>query len=139
MQSKPFFVVLFFGLLSLVAASNIQKRSFKVDRIANAKFTGHNGPRALAKTYRKFGMPLPQGLVDALNSQKDNKVARSTTKARNPIDRRRLSINAVPGHVVDGWQGGEPVRALEAEAAAAGNGTGNQTGLVVTTPEANDV
>lgn len=56
-------------LMTGVASSNIQKRSFTIERVANPSFTGHNGPRALAKAYRKYSMPLPRDLLDALDFQ----------------------------------------------------------------------
>ncbi|POR31691.1 Aspartic protease PEP3 [Tolypocladium paradoxum] len=71
MQSTTLAAFLLASLLALVSAapSAIQKRSFTVERVANPGFAGRNGPRALAKTYRKFGVPLPQELVDALAAQ----------------------------------------------------------------------
>lgn len=63
---------LLLGLLAALAASSptqIQKRSFKVDRVKNLNFKGHNGPRLLLKAYRKFRMPVPQDLIDAVNAQ----------------------------------------------------------------------
>ena len=73
--------ILSFMLLSLLvlvsaAPSRIQKRSFKVERVPNTAFTGRNGPKALAKAYRKFGVPLPQGLVDTLEAQTASKASR---------------------------------------------------------------
>lgn len=64
-------LVLFCTLFSLVSlsAADIQKRSFAVERVRNPSFTGRNGPRALVKTYRKFNMALPQGLLDAMAAQ----------------------------------------------------------------------
>ncbi|KAF6805673.1 eukaryotic aspartyl protease [Colletotrichum sojae] len=68
-------LVLFFGLLAVADASpvekrgNIQKRSFLVPRVPNENFKGHDGPRQLIKAYRKFSMPIPQGLLDAMEAQ----------------------------------------------------------------------
>jgi hypothetical protein len=67
--------LLFLALVSLVLAApypgQIQKRSFKVERIPNPHFKraeGHKraagaGTRALIKTYRKYGRPLPAALA----------------------------------------------------------------------------
>ncbi|KAK4202373.1 penicillopepsin [Triangularia verruculosa] len=47
------------------SANRIQKRTFKVDRLINDNFQGHNGPRQLLKAYRKHSLPIPDGLEDA--------------------------------------------------------------------------
>lgn len=60
------------GLIALASASPrpIQKRGvYKVERVANPNYTGRNGPRALLKTLRKYRMPVPASLVDAVNAQ----------------------------------------------------------------------
>ena len=80
-----------FALLSLLALvtaapSKIQKRSFKVERVPNSGFTGRNGPQALAKAYRKFGVPVPQTLVDVLDAQKAAKASRLAKRATTFLD-----------------------------------------------------
>ncbi|KAK3380644.1 penicillopepsin [Lasiosphaeria ovina] len=65
------FTVIFFSFcLSWVAAapSSIRKRSFKVERVRNANLKARNGPRELLKAYRKFSMPLPPALLDAVRN-----------------------------------------------------------------------
>ena len=59
------------GLLATtaVAAPTIEKRSFKVERVKNRNFKGHNGPRQLAKAYQKFNLPVPDGLLAAIQAQ----------------------------------------------------------------------
>lgn len=70
MLSKSFFIHLYTLLaFTAISAASIHKRSFAVERVPNPNYTGKNGPRALIKTYRKYGMPLPQGLLDALDAQ----------------------------------------------------------------------
>ncbi|KAG6062495.1 hypothetical protein E4U32_002267 [Claviceps aff. humidiphila group G2b] len=71
-------LVLSAALLSLtsLAEADIQKRSFSVERVRNPAFTGHDGPRAMVKTHRKFRMPLPQGLLDAMEAQEKKKAGR---------------------------------------------------------------
>lgn len=76
-------------LLELVAVATaapppqVEKRSFKVERVRNDAYTGRNGPQALAKVYRKYGMPLPPGLVNALEAQdKQEPVTVRATKRR---------------------------------------------------------
>lgn len=76
-------VLLLLELVTLATAAvppYVEKRSFKVERVRNDAYTGRNGPRALAKVYRKYGMPLPPGLVNALEAQDNPEVA--TTHAR---------------------------------------------------------
>lgn len=141
MHSRLSFL-LFLGLLTFVSASTftIQKRSFKVERVPNDQFTGRNGPRALAKVYRKFGMPLPQGLKDALDAQKASKIAprrggRGGGRGGRPPGGR-------PGGRPGGGQGAPP-QATPMPGQAGGNAppanaTG-QSGSVTATPEENDV
>ncbi|KAK4246183.1 aspartic peptidase domain-containing protein [Corynascus novoguineensis] len=56
----------------VAAPSGIQKRSFKVDRIRNPNFKRHNGPKELLRSYRKYRMPIPQDLLDALEDEPAN-------------------------------------------------------------------
>jgi hypothetical protein len=68
-------LLLLLALVSFVLAApypeQIQKRSFKVERVPNPHFKraeGHKrapgaGTRALIKTYRKYGRPLPEALA----------------------------------------------------------------------------
>ncbi|KAG6262707.1 hypothetical protein E4U49_002914 [Claviceps purpurea] len=74
----PALLFLSAALLSLtsLAVADIQKRSFSVERVRNPAFTGHDGPRAMVKTHRKFRMPLPQGLLDAMEAQEKKKAGR---------------------------------------------------------------
>ncbi|KAK3986179.1 penicillopepsin [Cladorrhinum sp. PSN332] len=61
--------VVLLGLLipwASAAPGQIQKRSFRIDRVKNTHFRGHNGPRSLLKTYRKYQMPVPDELLDAV-------------------------------------------------------------------------
>lgn len=66
-------------LLTLVVAAPLTKRSFKIERIRNPNFKGRNGPRELLKAYRKYRMPVPQPLLDAMDNQKNGTVATITT------------------------------------------------------------
>jgi len=65
---------LFLGLLAaLVAAApspKIQKRGvFKVERVVNPNFKGHNGPKQLLKSLRKYRMNIPPALMDSIRNQ----------------------------------------------------------------------
>ncbi|OAQ95725.1 hypothetical protein LLEC1_02833 [Akanthomyces lecanii] len=86
-------VFLLLELVSLATARpHVEKRSFKVERVRNDGYTGRNGPRALAKVYRKYGMPLPDGLVNALEAQDNSEAAsfqptkRRTSKWHSPME-----------------------------------------------------
>ncbi|RDW80430.1 aspartyl protease-1 [Coleophoma crateriformis] len=114
------FLVALVALTVLAAPqAHIQKRSFKVERVANPNFRRHvnhkrapgAGTRALVKAYRKYGVALPQGLVDAMGN-----------------------IPAA-AHVTENVVGANSVKA----AAAAANSTGAGKGTVAATPEQGDV
>ncbi|KAK0732040.1 penicillopepsin [Lasiosphaeris hirsuta] len=125
-------LVTIFSLLLLhwacAAPSRIQKRSFRVDRVRNANFKGHNGPKQLAKAYRKYSMPLPQGLLDALRSQQNNTVEAESAQTK---------AKGGPGSMVPFHR--PPCAACNNEnsTAQASNTTG--VGSVTTTPEQGDV
>ncbi|EHA47907.1 aspergillopepsin-F [Pyricularia oryzae 70-15] len=89
--------LLYLALLATVVSAapannqkrSIQKRSFKVDRVRNLNFKGHNGPRELMKAYAKYSMPVPQGLLDAIAAQgkpefKSQSVGESKISAQDP-------------------------------------------------------
>ncbi|KAH8882891.1 aspergillopepsin-F [Thozetella sp. PMI_491] len=100
------------GLLAttaVAAPSSIQKRSFKVERVKNRAFKGHNGPRELLKAYQKYSMPVPDALMAAIQAQAAAAPAGAQTKAKG------ASVKATNG------------------TAAAG------TGLVTATPEQGDI
>jgi hypothetical protein len=97
---------LFFGLLppSLLAApSNIQKRSFKVGRVRNANFRGHNGPRELLKTYRKYRMPIPQDLLDATSETEADTAAETIPGNSNGY--KLSQLNDQTRNTAAGWTG----------------------------------
>lgn len=113
---------LFIGFLAaLVAAApspNIQKRGvFKVDRVRNNNFVGHNGPKAYLKALRKYRMNIPPELMDAIKSQ--SAAATTADKLTNSA-----KVNAA---------GNTTSAATNVTAAAAG------TGVVAATPEQGDV
>lgn len=103
-------------LAALVAAApspaNIQRRGvFSVERVRNNNFQGHNGPRQLLKSLKKYRMNIPPALMDAIRNQ-------SATDVAAPVADKAAKVNA----------------------AAAGNTTAAAgTGLVAATPEQGDV
>ncbi|KAK0641838.1 aspartic peptidase domain-containing protein [Cercophora newfieldiana] len=84
MQSSFITILLFTLLLQWVTAAptKIQRRTFKVDRIRNENFRGHNGPKELLKAYRKYSMPIPHGLLDAMRAQGAAKLSVDDTKTK---------------------------------------------------------
>ncbi|KAI9733822.1 MAG: hypothetical protein M1818_007089 [Claussenomyces sp. TS43310] len=50
---------------------NVERRSFKVDRVRNDRFLKHNGTKALIKAYRKWAIPLPDELANAVGQNED--------------------------------------------------------------------
>ncbi|KAI0871926.1 aspartic peptidase domain-containing protein [Hypoxylon argillaceum] len=159
MPSLTSILFLVYGLVALVAASPtphmVQKRGvFKVDRVRNPNPIRRNGPRALLKTLRKYRMTVPASLLSAVENQEE------LISKREP--RRKGMPNGATGDVsaaANGRKGkgrGKKGKGNAGAGAAAGAGAGaaagadlapqqtatantNGTGLVVNTPEANDV
>ncbi|EKD18302.1 uncharacterized protein L3040_004741 [Drepanopeziza brunnea f. sp. 'multigermtubi'] len=111
--------------LALAAPSPIQKRSFKVVRVPNPVFNGRSpgaGTRALIKAHRKYGVALPQGLVDAMNAAS----AANAPATADTLTNSAIALDATKNNAA-------------AAAPAATNATGAGNGLVTATPEAGDV
>lgn len=150
MPSSLLSIFLFFGLLaSLVAAAPaaIQKRTFKVERVRNVNFKGHDGPRQLLKTYQKFSMPIPPALLDAIHKKgkpttdeaDETKAGLASTgdagtgRGTNSGDDRGDGRKGRKGSGDAQATGGNNVTGV-----AAGNTTAG-VGIVAATPEAGDV
>ncbi|KAK4447015.1 aspartic peptidase domain-containing protein [Podospora aff. communis PSN243] len=84
MQSSLFSLLLLGLLLQWVTAAptQLRKRTFKVERARNAHFRGHNGPRELLKAYRKYSMPVPHALLDAMRAQEAAKHGLNNTQSK---------------------------------------------------------
>lgn len=70
-QSLLLLALITFAIAAPATHNHVQKRSFKVARQPNPNFKGRTpgaGTRALVKAYRKFSVPLPPGLLDAMNA-----------------------------------------------------------------------
>ncbi|ORY70443.1 aspergillopepsin-F [Pseudomassariella vexata] len=120
-------VLCFLGFIALVAASPapIHKRGvYKVERVPNPNYTGRNGPRALLKTLRKYRMPIPDGLMDA--------VAKADIEM---ISRRQIGSSRVRRQATNTTGAAALAAAGNTTAGAAATGVG----LVTATPEQNDV
>ncbi|KAK3399821.1 penicillopepsin [Sordaria brevicollis] len=107
-------------LLTLVVSAPLTKRSFRIERVRNPNFKGRNGPRELLKAYRKYRMPVPQPLLDAMNSQKNGTVPTITTITQTDTA-EKSSCNC-------------PYASGGSGSAAAG-----EAGVVTATPEQDDV
>lgn len=104
------FSYLLLGFLASSAAaapsnpSNIQKRGvFKVERVRNTQFQGHNGPKQLLKSLRKYRMNIPPALMDAIKSSPtvdkltNSNAARPASLAVNASSNAALNATAAPG------------------------------------------
>lgn len=141
---------LFLGLLAVLVAAapspNIQKRGvFKVERVRNANFKGHNGPRQLLKSLRKYRMNIPPALMDAIRNQVAATV--ETTEERLTNSFAKGGNGKKKGSKAQGAGAATSVNAANSTAAAVGNSTtaatnataAPGTGLVTATPEQGDV
>lgn len=128
-------VFVFLGLLAaLVAAAPspmIQKRGvFKVERVRNTNFQGHNGPKQLLKSLRKYRMNIPPALMDAIKNQGstttavEDKLTNSFAKGNKKGNKGAATAATAAGNTTT---------------AAATNATTPGTGLVAATPEQGDV
>ncbi|KAM7217011.1 penicillopepsin [Rhypophila decipiens] len=96
--------LLVFGLVDqwvTGAPTSIQKRTFKVERVRNQYFKGRHGPKELFKAYRKYHMPLPPALLEALRNQTNRDPSASTAAVEDDTiegdrSRRRCTRPAVP-------------------------------------------
>ncbi|TVY18782.1 putative aspergillopepsin A-like aspartic endopeptidase [Lachnellula arida] len=144
--------IFLFAIVTLVLAAPaperhapIQKRSFKVERVPNPKFkrTPGAGTRALIKAHRKFLVPLPAGLADAMaGAQGGGAAAGKADALTNSLagtgakkGKAKGSKSASAG--VAQSTGAASSSGSTAAAAAAGNGTSG-SGTVTATPETGD-
>ncbi|AEO58338.1 hypothetical protein MYCTH_2118744 [Thermothelomyces thermophilus ATCC 42464] len=96
----------------VAASSGSQKRSFKINCTRNPTFKRFDGPRELLRSYRKFRMPIPQGLLDALEEGSENMILAKgdvfqgpeTLKVahENAASRVAKSVGAVPAIPANG-------------------------------------
>jgi hypothetical protein len=142
----PSLLFLFFGLLALVTAApgTIQKRSFKVERVRNVNFKGHDGPRELLKAYQKYSMPIPAALLDAIHNKGRPEAVQTKSSAKKGKGHKGAGGSKNGTAPATGRNGTAPATGSlrNGTAPALGrNGTApiNGTGLVTATPEAGDV
>ncbi|KAI0442717.1 aspartic peptidase domain-containing protein [Xylaria telfairii] len=152
MRSLTSVLFLVYGLLALAAASPthmVQKRGvYKVDRVRNLNAIPRNGPRSLLKTLRKYRMPVPASLLNAVEKQEE------LISKREPRRQKGMGNAANAGGFTAAAQGRKGKgRGRKGQGQGQGNaGAGgdlapqqgavansNGTGLVENVPEANDV
>jgi len=150
LQALLLLALVSFALAVPTRNAPIQKRSFKVERIANPHFKGRSvgaGTRALIKAHRKYGVALPQGLVDAMNAAAAANAAPAGSVADALSNSASIQIN---GAAVDDKKKAKGAAAATNSAVASqstGGATagstnstaGKGTGIVTATPEQGDV
>jgi hypothetical protein len=104
----------------------IQKRRFKVERIANPNYVrkAGAGTRALVKAYRKYSVPLPEGLLDAMNAAKGGQGG----AAADDADGLNALTNALNGLLGDGAATGTGAGANTQTGKKNGKGSAKPTG-----------
>ncbi|KAJ2978563.1 hypothetical protein NUW58_g7457 [Xylaria curta] len=153
MHSLHSILFIAYGLLALAAASPtniIQKRGvYKVDRVPNPRSIPRNGPRSLLKTLRKYRMPVPASLLNAVEQQEELISKREPRRQKgmgNGVNaggftatskgRKGQGQGRGRGKGKGKGKGGAGVGTAPQEEATANT---NGTGIVVNVPEANDV
>jgi len=116
--------------LALAAPHNkIQKRSFKVERVANPAYKGRTpgaGTRALIKAYSKYRMDLPPAMYDALAA------AASPVAGVSDAAKKKKGKGSATSSTTG------VTAAANGTTNSAANSTGSGTGVVVNTPESGD-
>ncbi|CCF34316.1 eukaryotic aspartyl protease, partial [Colletotrichum higginsianum] len=118
MESTSLRSLVLYGLLATFAdaspvekRANLQKRGhFLVPRMLNENFEGHNGPRQLLKTYRKYSMPIPQGLLDAMAAQEAKNPAPAQAEGFKSLAAGATNQSAAPGQPGTGLVTATPIR-----------------------------
>lgn len=107
-----------FAIPASVPSTQLKGRSFKVERIRNANFGGHDGTAALIKAKRKWGMEVPSELLES------HALAR-----RHRIQAGAAEINAALLGALDLIGGGDS----SAGAGTGGNSNAHAKGIVTVT------
>ncbi|EHL01088.1 putative aspergillopepsin A-like aspartic endopeptidase [Glarea lozoyensis 74030] len=129
--------------LALAAPRNapIQKRGvFKVERVPNPNFkrSPGAGTRALIKAHRKYSVPLPEGLVAAMNAANAANAA-SAPKSNSALTGETAKKGAKGNAKASGTAvAAAPLASASGGVAAKANGTAG-TGKVTATPINGDV
>ncbi|KAI8631248.1 acid protease [Xylariaceae sp. FL1651] len=145
MHTSANILFLVFGLLALVAASPtnmVQKRGvYKVERVRNPNFSARNGPRALLKALRKYRMPVPASVLSAVEKQNELISKREPRRRKGKGQGVAAAAAATSSGKSKAGAGkgnaGNGGAILAHQQAATANTNG--TGLVVNTPQPEDV
>ncbi|CAK7210833.1 hypothetical protein SCUCBS95973_000923 [Sporothrix curviconia] len=106
----------------------IQKRSFKIERVRNTAFTGHNTPKQLLKAHMKFGIRPPQALIDHINAQAAAHQNAATNKKKKGHKHGNGNGNA-----------GTSTTGTTTTNTTVDTATGSSVGTVTNTPTSGDV
>ncbi|CZS89306.1 probable aspergillopepsin A precursor [Rhynchosporium agropyri] len=120
LQALLLLALVSFALAVPTKNAPVKKRSFKVERVVNPDFKGRAagaGTRALVKAHRKYGVALPQGLVDAMNA-----ASAANTDSAGIVAALSNTASVQSGELAGG------VKGKAAQGAGAGTGTGTGTG-----------
>ncbi|RDW73570.1 aspartyl protease-1 [Coleophoma cylindrospora] len=143
-----FFLLALVSLVLAVPQPKLGKRSFKVERVANPHFRralDHKrapgaGTRALVKAYRKYGMELPRGMVDAdgnipaaVKVAADELVGHPAVEEAKAKAKAKGKANKTKTASSTSTAGATVAAAASTAAASSGSGT------VTATPESQDV
>ncbi|KAH7411195.1 aspartic peptidase domain-containing protein [Cadophora sp. MPI-SDFR-AT-0126] len=150
LQALLLLALVSFALAVPTRNAPIQKRSFKVERVPNPQFKGRSvgaGTRALIKAHRKYGVALPQGLVDAMNAAAAANAAPAGSVADALSNSASIQIGGTAVEDKKKKKGsaaatGSAIASQSTGGATAGsrNSTaGKGTGIVTATPEQGDV
>src|SRR6266536_779638 len=128
LQTLLLLALVTFVLAAPAPPAPIQKRSFKVERVPNPNYVrkAGAGTRALVKAYRKYSVPLPAGLLDAMNAAKGGQGG-SVADNADGLNALTDALNGLLGDGADTQTG----------AAATNGSTG--AGEVTATPENGDI
>jgi len=139
MRSGLLLALITLGVITGVAVAdeNIEKRSFKVDRVRNANFAGRNGPKELLKTYRKHRLSVPAGLVAAAAAA-EAKLNSNTDRHRPHHPHHRRPMPTEPLTPSSSKEFGATSTAAPATSKSSSSFS-SPTGVVAAVPEINDV
>ncbi|KAK5993987.1 Endothiapepsin [Cladobotryum mycophilum] len=80
---------------------SIAPGSFEIKRAANPNFTSRNGPLALARVYMKYGSPVPESLIQAVDKVEKIKAAQLSKRVTGsaPASPREIGTPAQTLHL----------------------------------------
>ncbi|KAI0394852.1 acid protease [Xylariaceae sp. FL0594] len=123
------------------AVNTLHKRGvYKVDRVRNPNVVARNGPKALLKTLRKYRMPIPTNVIHAAE-RRDQTIAKREPRIQKGMGNGNHGFGG--GHSgafgVSSFEAGGGGREHKSGKSRGKGAIKNGTGIVVNTPEANDI